>query len=96
MAFCTTCGATVQGAFCQQCGAQVSAAGTPGAAASAPTAAPLAVAPAKRGISPLVWILIGVAGIFVLCIVGLIGAFLYVAKNPGLAIAKLVTAPIRT
>ena len=92
MAFCTTCGATVQGAFCQQCGAQVSAAGTPGAAASAPSAAPLAVAPAKRGISPLVWILIGVAGIFVLCIVGLIGAFLYVAKNPGLAIAKLVTA----
>jgi hypothetical protein len=92
MAFCTTCGATVQGAFCQQCGAQVSAAGTPGAAAPVPPAAPLAVAPAKRGISPLVWILIAVAGIFVLCVVGLIGAGLYVARNPGLAMAKLITA----
>jgi len=54
-------------------------------------APPAAVVPAKR-ISPLVWILIAVAGIFVLCIVGLIGAGLYVARNPGMVMTKLITA----
>ena len=92
MAFCTTCGATVQGAFCQQCGAQVNPASTPAAAAQIPIATPVGAAPVKRGLSPLVWILIAVAGIFVLCIVGLVGAGLYVAKNPGMVMAKLITA----
>ena len=52
----------------------------------------MAAAPAKRGLSPLVWILIAVAGIFVLCIVGLVGAGLFVARNPGMVMAKLITA----
>jgi hypothetical protein len=52
----------------------------------------LAAAPARRGLSPLVWILIAVAGIFVLCIVGLVGAGLFVARNPGMVMAKLLTA----
>jgi hypothetical protein len=50
------------------------------------------VAPVKGKISPIVWILLVVAGIFVLCIVGLIGAGLYVARNPGMVMAKLITA----
>ncbi|MCX6629725.1 MAG: zinc ribbon domain-containing protein [Candidatus Solibacter sp.] len=89
MAFCTSCGATVQGAFCQQCGTPLSAAAAQGAA---PQAAPAAVAPVKRKTSPIVWILLAVAGIFVLGILGLVAAGLYVARNPGLAIAKLITA----
>ncbi len=57
-----------------------------------PNATPVAAAPVRRGLSPLVWILIAVAGIFVLCIVGLVGAGLYVAKNPGMVMGKLITA----
>ena len=93
MAFCTSCGATVQGAFCQQCGTPLSAAVSPAAALQA---APTAAAPVKGKISPIVWILLAVAGIIVLGIVGLVGAGLYVAhtvaKNPGLVMAKIITA----
>jgi hypothetical protein len=50
----------------------------------------------KGKISPIVWILLAVAGIIVLGIVGLVGAGLYVAhtvaKNPGLVMAKIITA----
>jgi len=88
MAFCTSCGATVQGAFCQQCGAPLSAAAAP---AAAPQAGPPAVA-LKRKTSVVVWILLAVAGVFVLCIVGLLVAGLYVARNPGAVMAKLITA----
>ncbi len=93
MAFCTSCGATVQGAFCQQCGTPLSAAA---AQSATPQAAPVAAAPVKGKISPIVWILLAVAGIIVLGIVGLVGAGLYVAhtvaKNPGLVMAKIITA----
>ena len=78
MAFCTSCGATVQGAFCQQCGTPLSAAA---ASAAAPAAAPPSVAPVKGKISPVVWILLAVAGIIVLGIIGLVGAGLYVAHT---------------
>jgi len=88
MAFCTSCGATVQGAFCQQCGTPSSAAA---AQAAPPPAGPPAVA-LKRKTSVVVWILLAVAGVFVLCIVGLLVAGLYVARNPGVAMAKLITA----
>ena len=89
MAFCTSCGATVQGAFCQQCGTPLSAAAAQGAV---PQAVPPVAAPVKRKTSPIVWILLAVAGVFVLCIVGLIVAGLYVARNPGTVMAKLITA----
>jgi hypothetical protein len=46
----------------------------------------------KRKTSVVVWILLAVAGVFVLCIAGLIAAGLYVARNPGVAMAKLITA----
>jgi len=90
MAFCTSCGATVQGAFCQQCGTPSSAAAAQ-AAPAPPQAGPPAVA-LKRKTSVVVWILLAVAGVFVLCIAGLIAAGLYVARNPGVAMAKLITA----
>jgi hypothetical protein len=89
MAFCTSCGATVQGAFCQQCGTPVSAAA---AQAAPPQMVPPLSAPVKRKTSPIVWILLAVAGVFVLCIVGLIAAGWYVARNPGAVMAKLITA----
>jgi hypothetical protein len=96
MAYCPSCGATVQGAFCQQCGSALS---TPLSAAGAqPVPAqgvpPAAVVPRKT--SPIVWILLTVAGIFVLCIVGLVIAGVFVARNvvrnPGLVMARIITA----
>src|ERR1022692_4226159 len=97
MAFCTSCGATVQGAFCQQCGTPLSAtAAQPAAPQAAPQAAYAGAAPVKGKISPIVWILLAVVGIIVLGIVGLVGAGLYVAKsvvsNPGLMMVKIITA----
>jgi hypothetical protein len=89
MAFCTSCGATVQGAFCQQCGTPLSAAASQPAV---PPPAPQAAPPVKGKISPFVWILIAVAGIIVLCVVGLGLAAVYFARNPGLVMAKLITA----
>src|ERR1017187_9879896 len=84
MAFCTGCGATVQGAFCQQCGTPSSAAAAPAAApqphappmAAAPMAAapvvavPVAAAPVTGKVSPIVWILLTVLGLIVLSFVG--------------------------
>ena len=98
MAFCTTCGATVQGAFCQQCGTPSSAAAAAPAAVPQPQqqAAPVAPVPAKGKVSPIVWILLAVVGVFVLGIIGLIGAGLFVAKtvvsNPGLVLGKIIEA----
>jgi len=93
MAFCTSCGATVQGAFCQQCGTPSSAAA---AQAAAPQTFPVAAAPVKGKVSPIVWILLAVVGIFVLGIIGVVGAGLFVARtvvqNPGLVMAKIITA----
>ena len=101
MAFCTTCGASVQGAFCPQCGTPLSAATGQGAPAPAPTsgpvaspamAAPGAIAPVRRKHGPLFWILMIILGMFVLLIVALVGIGWYVARNPGMALAKIVTA----
>ena len=94
MAFCTSCGATVQGAFCPQCGTAVSSPSSqtpPPQPAYAQAAAPAAV-PGKRRTSPWVWILVGVLGLFLLCVVGLIGFGIFVARNPGMVMGKLITA----
>jgi hypothetical protein len=88
MAFCPSCGATVQGAFCQQCGAPLSAT----AAAAVPPPVTAAAPPLKRKTSPLVWILVAILGLFVLFIVALVGAGLFFARNPGLVMSKLITA----
>ncbi|MBI2680913.1 MAG: zinc ribbon domain-containing protein [Candidatus Solibacter usitatus] len=100
MAFCSSCGKQVTGTFCANCGSQV------GAASSAPTAPQAAAAPPRKGISPIVWILGIIAGIFVLGMLVLIGGGLFVAhkvkqagfdpalwqRNPGVAAAKMLAA----
>ena len=91
MPFCVGCGADVTNkSFCAQCGKPVT--GSPTAAAVAPPPAPIQ----PRKTSPIVWILLGVVGFFVLIgFVAMAGiGFLAhkVAQNPALAITKLVTA----
>lgn len=122
MAFCTNCGATVNGVFCTQCGRPVgSAAPPPPAAPPAPpmaayqpppaaqppyAAAPPPVVPGQRRTSPVVWVLVIVLGLFVLGGMAVAGFTFFVvhkvrqagidpdlmARNPGLAISKLVAA----
>jgi hypothetical protein len=103
MAFCTHCGASVDGAFCSQCGRPLAQANGP--SGSALNAAPNA-APPRRKTSPIVWILVAVIGLA--CVAGAItfaGGLFLVHKareagvdadlfrdNPGLAIAKLIAA----
>src|SRR5258708_8370744 len=87
MAFCTTCGADVTAkSFCVQCGTAVGAPGAQG---------PPALTPAKKT-SPILWIILGVVGLFVLAGIAVMSAGLFlahkVAQNPGMAIAKLLTA----
>jgi len=127
MAFCTTCGASVNGSFCTQCGTPVSAAAGPGVAQGAAQPAPppmaqpappppgpapypaqqYAPAPvARRGTSPLVWVLVIVLGLFVLGGLAVVGTGMFVfhkarqagldpelmRDKPGLAIAKMIAA----
>ncbi|SPE35082.1 conserved hypothetical protein [Candidatus Sulfopaludibacter sp. SbA6] len=104
MAFCTTCGANVTGAFCNQCGTPARAQGTP---AVPPAAQPApVVAPGPRKTSPIVWVLVIVLGLFVLGFIGVVGTGYFlvhkvrqagldpalISRNPGLAMAKLITA----
>lgn len=92
MAFCTKCGAQVNGAFCSQCG--TAAPGSPAAAPmSAPMPAPMPMpAAAPRRTSPVVWILLGIFGIIVLGVVGVVatGAYFFhrVGSNPAAALAR--------
>jgi len=106
MAFCTSCGANVNGAFCNQCGTPVRAGGmTPPAPGMTPpppvaqpapgmAAPPLAAAPRKT--SPIVWILVIVLGLFVLGIVGVVGTGFFVlhkAKQAGFDTALMSRNP---
>lgn len=102
MAFCTSCGASVNGAFCQNCGTPLGAAANP--TPMAPMPPPMA--PRVRKTSPLVWVLVIVFGLFALGVVGVIGTGLFVAHtvrragidpdlwkhNPGLAVGKIIAA----
>jgi hypothetical protein len=102
MAFCTSCGAAVNGAFCTSCGTPVSAAGTPPAGASAPPPAGPAGAPPSRRTSPLVWVLVVIAGLIVMGGAIALGTGVFIAhkvrqavdpdlmkRNPGYALAKV-------
>jgi hypothetical protein len=82
MAFCTSCGATVNGAFCPQCGTPVSVAAsqpaTPAPAAMPPVAGPVPPGmPVRRKTSPLVWVLVIVLGIFILGGVAVVGTGMF-------------------
>jgi hypothetical protein len=94
MAYCTNCGASVEGAFCSQCGKPVA---QPAAATAAP---------ARRKTSIFVWMLVVVLGVALVGGIAVVTGGLWLAHrareagvdadlfrdNPGLAIAKLVTA----
>jgi hypothetical protein len=93
MPFCVGCGADVTSkSFCAQCGK--SATGVTPAPASAIASPAVSIAPRKT--SPIVWILLGVVGFFVLigfaAMAGLGFLAHKVQQNPALAIAKLATA----
>lgn len=93
MAFCTKCGAQVNGAFCNQCGT-AAAGGSPAAPVSAPmAAAPMPMPPAAPGkTSPVVWVLLAIFGIIVLGVVGVVATGAYfvhrVGRNPAAALAR--------
>jgi hypothetical protein len=105
MAFCTSCGGQVKGAFCEQCGTPVSASGgaaqppSPAPPAMSPPppayAAPQAPPPTKGKIHPIVWVLVGLFGLFVIGVVAVIGAGFFfarsVAQNPGAWVARAIT-----
>ena len=94
MAFCTTCGADVTSkSFCVQCGTAVASA-QPGAAPGAP--GPPALSAPKTKVSPILWILLGIFGLFVLAGIAVTSAGLFLAhkvvQNPAMAMAKILTA----
>jgi hypothetical protein len=111
MPFCTTCGSNVNGAFCPQCGTPISAAQAPPPPpppqANIPPTQPFAPqpmqqgvimptpVPPRRGMHPLLIVLLVVFGIGFLCVVGVIGIGIYAAhsfaKNPGATMAKVLT-----
>jgi hypothetical protein len=81
MAFCTRCGASLNGAFCSQCGVSV-------AGAAAPSV--------RRGTSPMVWVLVVLLCLFVAGILGVIGTGAYVAhrlrRDPQGTMARVLAA----
>jgi hypothetical protein len=91
MPFCVGCGADVTNkSFCVQCGKPVT-----GAPSITQVAQPgPSIAPKKT--SPIVWILVGVVGFFVLIGFAVMAGLGFLAhkvqQNPALAIAKLATA----
>lgn len=99
MAFCTNCGTPNEGAFCKNCGARMGS-----EPAAAPPVAPAEAAPAgKKKVSPIIWILAGLVGFFLLIGILFVGAGFFVAnkvknagfdtelmeKNPVLGAAKI-------
>src|ERR1700736_4552928 len=91
MPFCIGCGADVTSkTFCIQCGKPVA-----GAASSTTAVAAPSVSTAPKKMSPLVWILVGIFGLFVVLGIALTAGAAFVAhkvkQNPALAIAKLAT-----
>jgi hypothetical protein len=97
MAFCTNCGATINGSFCQQCG-------RPAGAPSAEAAPPPIAGPRKT--SPIIWVLGILFALFALGTLAVVGTGMFVVhkakqagfdpdlihKNPGLALSKMVAA----
>ena len=90
MAFCTNCGATVNGAFCPQCGQPAASSGQAQPAAARPPAPvpppPVPAyapggAPPQRKTSPIVWVLIILVGLFVLGGIAVVGAGWFVVHK---------------
>ena len=56
------------------------------------TGVPVGAIPAKKKTSIVVWILLAIGGIILLGIAGVVAAGVYFVRNPGTAMAKLITA----
>jgi hypothetical protein len=99
MAFCTSCGAPVEGAFCTKCGTHVGAPGASSAQAeqSVPPIPPLyqppAVASAPKRHSPLFWILGGCLGLIVIGGIIAISTGVFIAHKAGLDPALMKQNP---
>ncbi len=104
MAFCTKCGASVEGDFCPQCGAAIGSPGTTNAGTGSsgafipPPPAPL---PAKKKGRAIFWILGGCLGLVILGAIVFFSLTYFVFRkagidpdlmksNPTLAVAKMV------
>ena len=93
MAYCTNCGANLNGAFCTNCGTPAQAASGPAPAASqsygAPAGAPIPpapmapvpMAPPQRKTSPLVWVLVALGTLVLVGVVAAMGIGLFVAHK---------------
>lgn len=108
MPFCSTCGANVNGAFCPQCGTPVSVAqppqqpNIPPAQAYAPQpmqpGAGMGLPPAgpRRGMNPVILVLLVVFGLILVGIAGLVGFGVFAARairnNPGAVVARIIAA----
>ncbi len=114
MAFCTKCGAAISGDFCTSCGARVGTPPQPDRPIPPPVYQPPArpvqsagqPVPAKKKISPVLWIVGGCFGLLVIAAVIAVFTGFFVAnkvrqagldpalieKNPGLAVAKMMVS----
>jgi hypothetical protein len=99
MAFCTSCGAPVEGTFCTKCGTQVGAPGVSSAQAerSVPPIPPMyqppAAASAPKRRSPLFWILGGCLGLMVIGGIIAISTGVFIAHKAGLDPALMKQNP---
>lgn len=101
MAFCTNCGAQMEGEFCTHCGARAGGGAPPGPPASSPTPEPAASAPppAPQKSRLWLWLLIGCGGLLAVVLILMIAFGLFLGKkasefggNPGFAAAKLAAS----
>jgi hypothetical protein len=89
MAFCTSCGSTVDGAFCIKCGARVSAAGAPAIPpppaqpTSSPVVTPAAPAQAPKKGRFIFWILGGCLGLIAIAAILFFVAGSYIFHRVG-------------
>jgi hypothetical protein len=104
MAFCTNCGASMEGRFCTSCGA-MSDAGSPGAVQPAapqpavPQAGPPVGPHAAKKSNVLVWVLGGCGALILIIILIMMAVGFFVArkahefgKNPAFAAAKMMAS----
>ncbi len=97
MAFCTNCGAPMEGQFCTKCGARAGAAPPAGNPPATPAADVSQPTPQKKG-KVLKWVLLGCGGLIVLALIAAVGLGLFVrsrigdTRNPGFAAAKLMAS----
>jgi hypothetical protein len=99
MAFCTSCGASMEGQFCVQCGARAGAEASTPPAAPTPSAYPEPAGPPQKKSKVLIWVLAGCGGLIALTLIGMLAVGFFIKSkvsesggNPGFAAAKILAA----